>query len=492
MRCGPAKTWFRRQAVTFVAAFAILSFVRPAGATFAQFQDPRGFTIEVPQGWRVDAGSLDQIAVSDPSFRAFALVRGRVARGDLTEWLARQYLATEGWVGGFDVLGVERVGRDSVRAGFRIVDRNGQRKRANALAVRQGDIATVFVAGAPEQEFAQALPLLAAVLDSFRFGGGRGAAPGAQLAFTTWADPVENAFTTQVPQGWQASGGIWRRGMFTKKPAVTLTSPDGRATVFLGNSAIPSFMLPSELLASLGWGEGSNGGTPGGVVSRYREASEFGAELIQQYFGPASFTARRERPDVAEPLRKRQMLGQQFATAADLEFQLADGRVGTLTIATAGYDVPGTAGAWEVEDFYGFVAPPELASAAGTALARLIGGFRVNPVWFAAELKTSVEHGRQIAAQREHSAALQQQTLEHSWAAQDRQSRQRRDVLGNTVQLLDPHTGERFETQAGSRYYYRPTNPMHDRTMVGVDVDSNPDPIEMRRMLQFGVDLPYR
>jgi hypothetical protein len=52
----------------------------------------------MPPGWRVDATSLDRIAVSDPAYLAFALIRARIVRGDLKTWLSGQYLATETWV----------------------------------------------------------------------------------------------------------------------------------------------------------------------------------------------------------------------------------------------------------------------------------------------------------------------------------------------------------------------------------------------------------
>jgi hypothetical protein len=72
-----------------------------------------------------------------------------------------------------------------------------------------------------------------------------------------------------------------------------------------------------------------------------------------------------------------------------------------------------------------------------------------------------------------------------------RQGREFRDALTNTARLLDPQTGQTFEAQADSRYFYRVPN-AHTPTIVGTEVDSNPDPVDMRRMMQFGVDLPYR
>ena len=61
------------------------------------------------------------------------------------------------------------------------------------------------------------------------------------------------------------------------------------------------------------------------------------------------------------------------------------------------------------------------------------------------------------------------------------------------MRLVDPRTGDAFTAPAGSRFFYRVVPDPHRPTVVGVDVDANPEPrIEMRRLLQMGVDIPYR
>ena len=58
--------------------------------------------------------------------------------------------------------------------------------------------------------------------------------------------------------------------------------------------------------------------------------------------------------------------------------------------------------------------------------------------------------------------------------------------------VKDPQTGESFETGGQSRYYYRIAGASPDAAL-GVDSDFNPAPeLDMRRLLQVGVDLPDR
>jgi hypothetical protein len=67
-----------------------------------------------------------------------------------------------------------------------------------------------------------------------------------------------------------------------------------------------------------------------------------------------------------------------------------------------------------------------------------------------------------------------------------------RDILGGTVRLQDAQTGETFETTARDRYYYRVAQA--DRPIaIGTNTDFKPLPqIDMRRLLQVGVDVPER
>jgi hypothetical protein len=112
----------------------------------------------------------------------------------------------------------------------------------------------------------------------------------------------------------------------------------------------------------------------------------------------------------------------------------------------------------------------------------------------------SVDSGRWLEYLR-GSAALQERTLEQRWAVQDAWAAARGHTLRGTVRLVDPRTGDEFTAPAGSRFFYRVVPDFFYRVVpdpqrpavVGVDTDANPEPrIEMRRLLQMGVDIPYR
>ena len=466
-----------------------------AGLGFAEHRDPRGFVVWKPSDWLVAAPTPSEVSLADPSQQAFVLIRGRVVRGDLADWLARGFPAGDPWLGQFTPLGAEAAGPNAARAAFRIVDAAGNRRRANAVAVRQGEIATVMMAVAPEERFPAYLPGLSLMLDSFRFAAPQGGGPGAGAPDTViWVDPLENAFSTHLPRGWRPDGGLRRTTSGAARTLFTVASPDGRIALFVGDPNVPRFIIPSPLLESLGYREGQLEPSSGQVISRFRHAGDIGGELVRRRFGQVQLQPPRERPDLVEHRRRNQPVLQgtlTAMTAADIDFQMPDGRMGTMTVINSGWDYPGLTGGWTVDEVYGFIAPREAAATAGAALGQALGMFRVNPQWFQQESRDQRDFQQRYLEYLNQSAALQQQTINHRWAVQDRQGREWRDALTNTVRLIDPQSNETFEVQAGSRYFYRNPNPQRPG-IFGVDADFNPDPVELRRLLQMGVDTPYR
>lgn len=494
-----------RQGLAAIWAALLVLAAGPGAAApaWTTHHDPAGFTLEKPVDWRVMADRVTDIAVGDAQAHAVALVRARVARGDLSRWLAEGYPRTEPGMAGFRVDAIEQaVGPDVVQAWVRYVNPQGVAKRARVVAVRRGEMATVFVASAPTETLAANLPVLARVLDSLRFGAPRGdAAGGAQarsaaaapLSYARWVDPRESAFAVDLPAGWRTAGGL-QRTTWNRRVAFEVSSPGGAALLFSGDPSLPRmFILPNDTTARYGGGMNKTWGPDAMVVAPFHTAQQAGAMLVQQRFG-GQVTGTRERPDLVEITRRNPLLppGTSAASAADVEFSLRDGRIGVLTLTTFGNVTPGVGGSWWADGVHGFIAPPAQAAQVGMALARLVASFQVNPAWAQGERQHELRLGRQYLDYLHASQRLQQQTIEQRWASDAAIQRGRRDILGGTVRLQDPQTGEVFETQARDRYYYRSVGA--DRpSAIGSDVDANPLPgFDLRRLLQVGVDVKDR
>lgn len=467
---------------------------------FVVHRDARGFQLQRPSDWTVIAPAPHDIMVISPDEGSAALIRARRAEGDLAQWLTRAWPGTEPSLVSAAPIGAQAMGPDVARAALRVTDRAGIVRRAHLLAVRRGEIATVFVAAAPEDQFAQRLPVLGAILDSFRLGtAGRPASqPAALPPLGRYTDPNEQAFTIGVPQGWEAQGGLLRRGPGgPTRVAVAMASPDRRMMVFIGDRQPARFVLPSQVILGLGMREGMPVQGTGDIVMRFRHAGDIGTELLNRRFGSIQVTGRRDLHELAAQRQRRQGAiavqgAAAQATAAEIDFRLSDGRVGAASFVTEGYDVPGLGGGWSAEESYGFVAAAEDAPVAGMILSRVIGSFQLNPAWFVAETRGArVDADRQMAYLQER-AATQQRMLEQRWAAATQRLGAQQDMLGGTTRLVDPRTGESFTVPNNSRFYYRSADPMRPG-IAGSDLDRNPLPeLDFRRLLQMGTDIPYR
>src|SRR5262245_38757951 len=98
---------------------------------------------------------------------------------------------------------------------------------------------------APVESFNTELPLMAQVLESFRFGAATApaAAPARpSMQFVRWVDPYEQAFSFEVPSGWQMQGGLLRR-VDGVRAAWQATSPDGASMLFGGDPQMPAYFV---------------------------------------------------------------------------------------------------------------------------------------------------------------------------------------------------------------------------------------------------------
>lgn len=140
---------------------------------WAAHRDAAGFTLQKPLAWQVQASGAGEISVSAPRGTAAALVRARSVPAwlDLSQWLQQHYAATEPGLHNERLLKVQSQGPQVARAAFDYGS-NLFQGRASVIAVRHGDVATVFVAAAARDEFAARLPELTRILDSLRFDAG--------------------------------------------------------------------------------------------------------------------------------------------------------------------------------------------------------------------------------------------------------------------------------------------------------------------------------
>jgi hypothetical protein len=126
--------------------------------------------------------------------------------------------------------------------------------------------------------------------------GGSGAVG---IEWASMRDTRENAFSLEVPKGWKVTGGCYRLGANNPRFLVDMTSPDGRTSLRVGDSAVPAFTVPQ-----MGWREGvrSSTGVDWSVAARYLPGREFAAKYAQGRFAGMCQELQVKRLDVLPPV----------------------------------------------------------------------------------------------------------------------------------------------------------------------------------------------
>lgn len=324
--------------------------------------------------------------------------------------------------------------------------------------------------------------------------------------YSAWTDPREHAFTLDVPAGWTIDGGLYRLDASQVHVQVHGFAPNGAGMVFIGDAQRPkNYVEPNMQLMQLGLMQGANYSPNGGapwLCWPFQAADAYAQGWLQQRFPDARISASRHRPDIEQRYVAIAMQGGMNVRYSAGEFDLAfvDGRTGFLAVTTRVFP-SSMASMWQVIDFGGFVAAPGDPEGVGAAFARMLGTIALDARWHAqqnrmseqtaaaslASMREARAQQQQAFDQRWAAAEQQQQTYNDRWAADENRQREQRHATGNTVELYDPETGERFETVNDSNYYWRDPRDAAP-SAVGTDADFNPDPAQLRRLQRIGPD----
>jgi hypothetical protein len=77
----------------------------------------------------------------------------------------------------------------------------------------------------------------------------------AASGYVTLTDPLEKAFTVEVPAGWRSEAGLARRSALEVNPDVRSLSPDKMTYLLIGEPTMPMFS-PPQVSNAIGYREG--------------------------------------------------------------------------------------------------------------------------------------------------------------------------------------------------------------------------------------------
>jgi PDZ domain len=202
-------------------------------------------------------------------------------------------------------------------------------------------------------------------------------------------DPLEQAFTVDVPAGWRSEGGLARQSALQINLYVRSVSPDKMTYLMIGEPTLPSFSPPSQMGNAIGHREGTlyDAGLGGrALVMRYLPGAEFartyGQTVLQGLCPSLKFSSAQDRPDLARRaaallptvIPSREDGGQAGFTCTHNKQEM-EARVEAATRTTRDNLM------WGVILLQGFIAPQGQADKAEEILTHIAGSINFSQAW---------------------------------------------------------------------------------------------------------------
>ena len=203
--------------------------------------------------------------------------------------------------------------------------------------------------------------------------GSKPSAPSGDVVWGKYEDPLEQAFTLEVPRGWTVKGGMFRLGYSDHREMVDMTSPDGRINIRLGDLAIPTYFLPNQFHHE---GEVYDlGAQAQGRVARYRSGQEFAKAYGRVRFARVCQNLMPQQTSL--PLITKLDKPQEASEASEGDATYACGdRTGYVYAQTALMGM-----LWQASSLSSYVAPEGQVALTRSIVLHSTKSFQLSPEW---------------------------------------------------------------------------------------------------------------
>ncbi len=272
----------------------------------------------------------------------------------------------------------------------------------------------------------------------------------------SWQDPTEHAFTLQVPQGWQISGGTHRNSPMDARGYVYATSSNGKIRVWINDPSVLPRQEPNAMYYSIGWYEGRTVRAPGGplFIERFRTGTQFAQEFTSQRICRnlqmlSGFDLRREAEQmtVAMAPSAAQVGARIQASAGEIIYQCGEQSGYTMAITLLAYGGPQSPRIWTVEKLAGYVSDKADVDIARYVLNIMIASLKVDPNWqmqYERQIRDTSGALMAISNQvTQQSMQLAQQSLQQNM----RQVQQRQQQFDQMTQMRESSFKKQMDSQ---------------------------------------------
>jgi hypothetical protein len=478
----------------------------PAPAQWIAHNDPMGFSVNMPPGWELRAdrqagriniqGPQGQQAVIWPMFIPQQQLDARGA-GTVVQQLARRVDAKKAWE-------APKLAGNTAR-----VYAHGQTSGAALMrwsSSPEGTTIYLFCVSAPSSLYPASVDTFAGILRSFQVIADSKANSGApvksaaaaeQVSWVRWSDPREGAFSASVPQGWNVSGGAFRRSATDIRNNLVLLSPDRQIRVAVGDVNIGAYAIPSPMYARFGMREGGYTSLGDGSrlqIRRFLSAlqfiHEYVASSVRQDCADVRVLSEDERQDLAASAAQHaraQGAPNPRVTGAGVSFSCSwNGREGRGYYAAATIlPFPGRGGIWYVENLYGYIAGVERQQQADEISRHVLNSMGINVQWKQREdqiagnavaqdnarsQEIQARARQQIAEDQQKTSDMIVKGYEQRSQVYDEIARRRENAILGTVDVVDPNTGRQYKIDNYSDYHW-----MNNQGVIaGTKTDTSP------------------
>jgi hypothetical protein len=293
--------------------------------------------------------------------------------------------------------------------------------------------------------------LLMALPERAFAGAPAATAPPAAPGYVTITDPLEKAFTVEVPAGWRSEVGLARRAALQINAYVRSLSPDKMTYLLIGEPTMPSFTPPSQMGNAIGYREGKlyNSGLGGiALVMHYLPGATFartyGETALAGLCPGLKFAGMQDRPDLAH---KAETL---LPTPIPSRYDGGEARF-TCTHNKQGMDVHIEAATrttrdgimWNVLLLYAYIAPKTQSEQARTTLLHVLDSFKFSPQWIQMQNNLS-QHAAQSINQRMQEFFRQQEAFMQKLNSVDENFQAMDELITGYSTYHDAATGKNY------------------------------------------------
>lgn len=303
----------------------------------------------------------------------------------------------------------------------------------------------------------------------------------AKNSFFIFKDPNENAFTVEIPKGWQVTQGSGLVRPYIDAGVYLEAKSQNNQGIYYSSPYGYVYATPNAILEFAGFIEGSLYNPSGGIskpmmVKKYTGAKEYVTSLPKEFGIDAEIKEVIERPDL---LNKNPLPLITQQSAAEIIFIDKNKGIKHNGIAYAYLVEASGTGVWAAS-YFDYYAPENLFDETELLALKVKESFKVNPQWAAREAQEVAKRTQIISQTQEEVSNTISSTFGYRSKTMDDLADKWSKRTLEVEDVYDTDTGEHYTVDSGSKYYW-----INDKNqIVGTDTEEPPSYRENFRQMK--------